>query len=80
MKYDERFLDTCKKLGNNIKRFREEKQKTIKELSETTGIRKEYLKKIEDGKAYGVLFEKHLVKIATALNIKMSDLFNFNFL
>ena len=80
MKYDEDFLDTCKKLGNNIQKFREEKQMTIKELSEKTGIRKEYLRKIEDGKAYGVLFDKHLVKIATALNIKMSDLFNFDFL
>ena len=78
MKYDEHFLDTCRKLGNNIQKFREKKQMTIKELSEKTGIRKEYLRKIEDGKAYGVLFDKHLLKIAIALNTKISDLFDFD--
>lgn len=51
---------------------------TIKELSEKTGIRKEYLRKIENGKAYGVLFDKHLLKIAIALNTKISDLFDFD--
>ena len=78
MKYDEDFLDTCRKLGVNIQKTREEKQMTIKELSEKTGIRKEYLRKIEDGRAYGVLFDKHLLKIAISLNTKISDLFDFD--
>lgn len=78
MKYDEHFLDTCRKLGNNIQTLREEKQMTIKELSEKTGIRKEYLRKIECGKAYGILFDKHLLKIAIALNTKISNLFDFD--
>ena len=78
MKYDKHFLDTCRKLGDNIQKFREKKQMTIKELSEKTGIRKEYLRKIENGKAYGVLFDKHLLKIAIDLNTKISDLFDFD--
>ena len=77
MVYDEKFMETCQKLGNTIKRIREEKQITIKELSEKTGIRAEYLRKIEQGEAYGVLIDKHLLKIACCLNLKMSQLLNF---
>lgn len=50
---------------------------TIKELAEKTEFKKEYLKKIEEGKAYGVLIDKHLLKIAKCLNIKLSELLNF---
>ena len=63
MKYDEKFITTCIKLGQNIKNKRENRQITIKQLSKITGIRKEYLKKIELGTAYGVMMEKHLLKI-----------------
>lgn len=37
--------------GENIRKFREERNMRIEELSVITGIRKEYLKKIEAGKA-----------------------------
>lgn len=77
MKYDEKFIEVCRKLGESINREREGKQISIKVLSEKTGIRAEYLKKIESGKAYGVLLDKHLLKIAKALNVKMSEMFNF---
>jgi len=77
MEYSKRFLETCRKLGKNVKKFREEKGMTINELAEKTGLRKEYLKKIEEGKAYGVLLEKHLLKIAKGLNVKLSVLLNF---
>ena len=49
----------------------------MEELSEKTGIRKEYIKKIESGKAYGVTLDNHLFKISNALKIKLSTLFNF---
>ena len=78
MKYDEKFITTCIKLGQNIRNKRENRQTTIKELSKITGIRKEYLNKIELGTAYGVMMEKHLLKISVALNVKLSDLFNFH--
>lgn len=77
MKYEERFLEMCQKLGEIIKKFREEKGMTINELAEKTGIRKEYIRKIEQGKAYGVLIEKHLLRIAKSLNIKLSELLKF---
>ena len=78
MKYDEKFITTCIKLGQNIKNKRENRQITIKQLSKITGIRKEYLNKIELGTAYGVMMEKHLLKISTALKIKLVDLFDFH--
>ena len=62
-------------LGQNIKTMREEKKITIQEISEKTGIRVEYLKKIENGTAYGILIDKHLSKIANALRVKLSELF-----
>lgn len=74
---DEQFKESCCKLGNNIKKLREEKNITIREMSDKTGIRKEYLKKIESGEAYGVCLEKHMSAIAHALNVKLSELFNF---
>ena len=55
----------------------EERNLTINELAETTRIRKEYLKKIEEGKAYGMQYEKHLLKIAKSLNTKLSVLLKF---
>ena len=77
MKYDENFLDACFKLGKRIKEQREKRQITIKELSEKTGIRAEYLKKIENGKAYGVMIDKHILIIAIALKVKIHELFEF---
>ena len=62
-------------LGQNIKTMREEKKITIQEISEKTGIRVEYLKKIENGTAYGILIDKHLSRIANALRVKLSELF-----
>ena len=78
MKYDDYFIEKFKKPGANIRKIREAKQITIKELSKKTGIRVEYIRKIEQGKAYGVLIEKHILKIANALSIKMSELFSFD--
>ena len=76
MDYDKNFKDICKKLGLHIYKIRCEKQFSLKEISEKTGIRTEYLRKIESGTAYGVLIERHLLKIAKVLNIKMSELFD----
>lgn len=48
---------------------------TVLELSKRTGIRKEYLKKIEEGTAYGVSLSRHIVKIANALEINIYEIF-----
>ena len=73
MKYDEKFITTCIKLGQNIKNKRENRQITIKQLSKITGIRKEYLKKIESGEAIRFKLSQ-MVKIANALNVKINAL------
>lgn len=78
MYYDKRFSDMCKKLGLRIKYLREEQKITIKELSQKTKIRVEYLNKIEKGNAYGICINKHLLKIATGLKIKLSKLLDFD--
>ena len=67
MNYDKHFIENCENLGNNIQKYRNEQQISIIELSEKTGIGKEYLRKIENGQAYGILLDKHLFKIANAL-------------
>ena len=77
MKYNKHYFEDLKKLGKHIKNLREEKLITIKELSEKTGIRKDYIRKIEQGEAYGVLIDRHLLKIAFCLNIKLSQLLDF---
>lgn len=76
MKYDKNFIEICEKLGKRIQKFREEKGISVKELSEKTGIRQEYIKKIENGKAYGVTIDNHLLKISIALKTKFSNLFD----
>ena len=55
--------------GENIKRFREERNMTLDELSELTSIRVPYLKKIEFGTAKR-LNAGHIFIFAIAFNIK----------
>jgi len=74
---DEKIKVQFKKLGLNIQKIRESKGITISELSEKSGLRKEYLLKIEQGNAYGIQIEKHLVKIAKGLNTTLSQLFEY---
>ena len=64
-------------LGKHIKNLREERSLTLKDVSLKTGIRVQYLDKIEKGIAYGVLIDKHLLKIAIILQVKMSELLNY---
>ena len=77
MNIDEKVKETLKKLGMHIKELREEQEISTTELAQKTGIRKEYLEKIEDGRAYGVRMEKHLLKISKGLGIKFYQLFDF---
>ena len=64
-------------LGQNIRKLREERNLTIKETSQKTGIRPQYLQKIEAGLAYGVMIEKHLVPLAKVFKVKFNELFDF---
>lgn len=64
-------------LGLHIKKLREERNLTIKDVALKTGIRVQYLRKIENGTAYGVKIEKHLHKISKALSINFVEIFKF---
>ena len=77
MKISEEIKKDLVLLGLHIKNLREERNLSINELAKKAGLRAQYLKKIEQGTAYGVLLDKHLVKIAFALDIKMGELFSF---
>ncbi|MBE7702878.1 MAG: helix-turn-helix domain-containing protein [Cyanobacteria bacterium SIG28] len=77
MKINEYFKQKLILLGLRIKQLREERNLTIKDVALKTGIRIQYLQKIEKGLAYGVLIDKHLLKIANALSVKLGELFDF---
>lgn len=62
--------DVLKILGKNIQKSRTDRNISIKELSEKTGIREKYIIKIEKGEAIGMT-TGHLFKIADALNEKI---------
>ena len=77
MNIDEKLKQDFILLGKHVKNLREEKRLTLKDVSVKTGIRVQYLDKIEKGIAYGVLIDKHLLKIAIVLQVKMSELLNY---
>ena len=77
MKINEYFKQKLILLGLRIKQLREERNLTLKDVALKTGIRIQYLQKIEKGLAYGVLIDKHLLKIANALSVKLGELFAF---
>lgn len=75
MKYNKVIKKDFEKLGKRIQILREERKISLMEMSCKTKIRKEYLQKIEQGTAYHVLLNKHLVKIAIALEVDITNLF-----
>ena len=77
MKINEELKQDFILLGKHVKKLREERRLTLKDVSVKTGIRVQYLDKIEKGIAYGVLIDKHLLKIAIVLKVKMSELLNY---
>ena len=77
MNIDEKIKQDFVKLGLHIQNLRKERNITLHELSEKTGIRVKYLQKIENGIAFGILIDRHLLKIAIALNVHFYQLFDF---
>lgn len=78
MEITERIKIELKKLGNNIQKIRKEQNITTEQLSDLSGIKKELLEKIENGTAYNVKLNKHILKIAEALNITLYQIFDYN--
>ena len=66
-----------KRLGKHIKTLRQKQNITISTISAKTGINKNYLYKIERGKAYRVTIDKHLMPIADSLNVTILDIISF---
>ena len=69
--YDDETMKILKILGKNVQKIRQSKNITIKEMSEITGIREKYLKKIEKGEAMGITTSK-IFLIADALSVRVS--------
>ena len=62
-----------KLLGKNIKDLREKYDFSSEELAQKSGIRKQYLKKIENGTAYGFKIS-HLEKLAIVFDGNLKDI------
>ena len=60
-------------LGNNIRTIRKAQHKTIKQLSESTGLSQAYISRLERGDINASI--AFIKKIANALNIQIADLF-----
>lgn len=65
--------ERCKTIGQNIRRYREEKVWTQEELAEKANVHVSYIGQIERGLRYPSL--KVLFKIADVLMIELEDIF-----
>lgn len=64
-------------IGNKVKELRLQRNLTIEQLSEKSGINTKYLRKIEDGKAICIT-TKHLYHLKKALNLSsVNDILYF---
>ena len=63
-------------LGKNIKKYRIEASLTQEKLAEKVGVHQTYIGKLETGKINASV--KQLFIISRALNIKLSNLFDFD--
>ena len=59
--------------GQNIQEFRKERNMTIEELSQITGIKTQYLRRIKDGNAKR-LKASHIFIFAKAFNLKPHEI------
>ena len=60
-------------IGARIKYYREKNELTIDELASKSGLRKQYIEKIESGRAYGLTTTKFF-RIAEALELPAGKL------
>lgn len=74
MNIDEKYKQKFIVLGKRIKELRESQNLSLKEFSEKSGLNIEYIKKIESGTAYGIGFQKHMLKIAFSLNTEIEEI------
>ena len=68
-------MSRLKKLGENIKKYRELKEMKQIDLAVSLGFSGEYICRVERGQKYMSL--RKLFKLADVLGIKISDLMNF---
>jgi len=62
------------KLSQRIERLRKDKQMTQEELAEKAGLHRAYFWDIENGRNISI---KTAYKVARALGVKLSELFDF---
>lgn len=69
-------MTRLKNLGQNIKKYRTAKNLSQNVLAEKLGLSREYISRVENGQRYISL--KKLFLIADILEVKFSDLINFD--
>lgn len=77
MRNDEIRNKTFRKLGLHIQKLRALKNISFEELSKLSGINKKYLKRIEDGEAYGIN-PRHLTLLCKGFDITLPELLKFD--
>lgn len=68
-------MELKKQLGENIKKYRKINKLTQEKLAEKVGVEIISISSIETGRYFPT--PENLVKISQALNVKLSDLFEF---
>lgn len=69
-------MSRLKLLGKNIKKYREAKKISQELLAEKVDLSREYITRVENGQKFISL--KKLFLIADVLNVKISNLTNFD--
>lgn len=67
--------DICTKFGQNVKKYRLEKELSQEKLAELTGLHRTYISSLERGKRSVSL--NNIEKIANTLDIEIHQLFIF---
>ncbi|MGX2975478.1 helix-turn-helix domain-containing protein [Ursidibacter arcticus] len=68
-------MDICKKFGKNIKKYRKKNGITQEELSNISGLHRNYISDVELGKRSISL--KNIEVLSISLNIEITNLFKF---
>ena len=75
--YDNNF-DLYEAIAKNIKKCRKNKKITQAELAEKVGLSHEFIRRIESDKGVKTFSVETLYKISLALDINISELFDFS--
>lgn len=74
MEYDKEYIQFMKTVGEKIHKLRVDRNLSIKEIADKTGISKSYLYNLEKGKTLGTTIDKFII-ISEFLETELSEIF-----